>query len=188
MSTRGNVVFANNWYIEDKELTVKDFINVRPKSWFIKKSYSIYVHSDMYPSGALPDLQEFLQMNGAKHRATDPSYLSAWFCAYQAFRMLPFTRSMTDRDFDYKNCKNPSYEDMKKSDDWFGFGILQNGLSDWAEYSYLIVPKIEIKGQRYDRENSSFDIYIYDGCFNKFLGMMNTESDIDDYKEASWWY
>ena len=194
MSTRGNIVFANRYYIKEKELTEDDFKKVKPKSWFVKKSHNIYVHSDMYPTGALSDLFEFLKMDGAKHRAGDESYLSAYFTGFKVMNMLKWTRRMSDRNFDVQKCTNPGLDDMKASTDFFGIGLL-NELSDWANYSYLIVPKLISEhyiNHRCYQENS-FDIYIYEGNFSKFVLKVNTEEDSVEeleevYKKEDWWY
>ena len=143
----------------------------------------------MYPSGAMKDLQAFLRMPGAKKRASDTSYLSAWFVGWKCLDMLPYTRRMGDPNFDYENCKNPSLEDMHESQDFLGVGLLQEP-SDWVSYSYLIVPKLTESGNYYlDSKDNSFDIYIYDGCFNKFIAKINSEDDITEkYENEDWWY
>lgn len=192
MATRGNIVFGSKYYIEEKELTETDFKKVRPKSWFVKKSHNIYIHSDMYPRGALSDLFEFLRMDGAKHRAHDTSYLSAYFTGFKVIDMLKWTRSMSDRDFNPEKCTNPGLEDMKASRDFFGIGLL-NELSDWASYSYLIVPKLSSDKYYTKSEENSFDIYIYEGNFDKFVLKVNTEEDdVEELEEThgkeDWWY
>ena len=189
MSTRGNVVFASRYYIEEKNLSESNFMRIKSaKNRLIKNSYKIYVHSDMYPSGAMKDLQNFLRMSGAKHRASDTSYLSAWFVGYKCLDMVPYTRRMGDSNFDYENCTNPSLEDMKESKDFFGIGLMQE-TSDWAEYSYLITPKLTTTGNYYpNSEENSFDIYIFEGNFEKFLKKVNSEDDISIYENEDWWY
>lgn len=197
MSTRGNVIFVSRFYMEENNLTEKNFRNIKsPKNRIIKNSYKIYVHSDMYPSGAMKDLQAFLRMPGAKRRASDTSYLSAWFVGWKCLDMVPYTRRMGDSDFKYEECTNPSLEDMKASKDFFGIGLLQEP-SDWTSYSYLIVPRLEEARDAAEKGNrnyfrytdlNSFDIYIYDGCFDKFLGKINSEDNITEYENEDWWY
>jgi len=202
MSTRGNVVFVSRWTIEELE---KYFVIDYPKalttkgeeSEVLKNCYKIYIHSDMYPSGALPDLQEFLQMTGAKHRAQDTSYLSAWFVGWKCMDMLPYTRRMEDGKSHYQECTNPSLEDMKKSDDFFGVGLL-NELSDWADYTYVIVPNTEEAHKKAETEchknyyrctdENSFDIYIFSGALDKFLAKVNSEDNLGIYEDEDWWY
>ena len=189
MSTRGNVIFVSRFYMKENNLTEKNFKYIKsPKNKIIRNSYKIYIHSDMYPSGAMKDLQAFLKMSGAKHRASDTSYLSAWFTGWKCLDMLPFTRSRSDDDFRYQDCTNPSLKEMQESRDFFGIGLLQEP-SDWASYSYLVIPKLTKNGNYYhNSEENSFDIYIYDGCFNKFLGKINSEEDITIYEDEDWWY
>lgn len=185
MSTRGNIVFANQFFIEDKQMGGMDFHFVKSDDELIKNSYSIYVHSDMYPSGALKDLQAFLNLDGAKRRATDTSYLSAWFVGWKCLDMSRWTRRMDDRDFNVDKCKNPSLKNFKESKDFFGIGLL-NEPSDWTSYSYLIVP--EIRGDYHNYEKNSFNIYIYDGCFDKYLAKVNSKDILDFFENEDWWY
>ena len=187
MSTRGNVIFLNNWYIEDENVGEEYFSNLSMNSEILKRSHHIYVHSDMYPSGAIADLQEFLRMDGAKHRATDTSYLSAWFVGWKCLDMSKWTRRFGDRDFKVENCKNPSLKNFKESKDFFGIG-LQREPSDWVSFSYAIAPVVSIVDDKYSYDKNSFDIYIYDGCLEKFLGKVNSETNIDKCIKADWWY
>ena len=185
MSTRGNVVFASQYFIEENQMEGMNFHFIKANDELIKNSYCIYVHSDMYPSGALKDLQEFLNLDGAKHRATDTSYLSAWFVGWKCLDMSKWTRRMNDRDFNVDKCKNPSLKNFKESKDFFGIGLL-NEPSDWASYSYLIVP--EIRGDYHHYEKNSFNIYIYDGCFDKYVAKVNSEDILDFFENEDWWY
>lgn len=185
MSTRGNVVFASQYFIEENQMEGMDFHFIKANDELIKNSYCIYVHSDMYPSGALKDLQEFLNLDGAKHRATDTSYLSAWFVGWKCLDMSKWTRRMNDRDFDVDKCKNPSLKNFKESKDFFGIGLL-NEPSDWASYSYLVVP--EIRGDYHNYEKNSFNIYIYSGDFEKYLAKINSKDILDFFENEDWWY
>lgn len=72
MSTRGTVIFAEREFLNMGKLSEKE----------LYYEQSIYIHSDMYPSGALPRLVEFLTTQGAKSRAFDSSYLGAWFVGF----------------------------------------------------------------------------------------------------------
>lgn len=189
MSTRGNVVFLNYWTIEEMKENNKtiDFENLTENSEEMKNCYEIYIHSDMYPSGALPDLQEFLKMKGARHRGTDTSYLSAWFIAYSCMNQIPYTLAMTDFDKYRDTSKTRKcFGNMKKSRDWFGVG-LQNELSDWAEYTYVIVPNIAEKGHRYDYKNTSFDIYIYYGALDEYVSVINSKTNLKTLEDKDWW-
>lgn len=67
MSTRGTVIFCE-----------KEFGSIRN----LNNNQSIYIHHDMYPNGFLPRIREFLSIKGAKNRAYDSSYLSAWFVGF----------------------------------------------------------------------------------------------------------
>ena len=127
MSTRGNILFVDNFWLKDSGITEEDIINnSRYLEGAIENSYKIYVHSDMYPSGAIDDLQEFLRLDGAKHRATDSSYLSAWFVGWKCLDMSRWTRSFSDRDFDAQKNRNPSLKNFKESRDFFGIGLGDN--------------------------------------------------------------
>ena len=72
MSTRGNVVFLENELENMNQLTQNSFENYP----------TIYIHSDMYPEGALPRITEFLNIKGAKYRCCDASYIGAWFVGF----------------------------------------------------------------------------------------------------------
>lgn len=74
MSTRGNVVFLEEPLENMNYISNETFCN-HP---------TIYIHSDMYPEGALPRIDEFLQTKGAKRRGFDYSYISAWFVTFIA--------------------------------------------------------------------------------------------------------
>lgn len=74
MSTRGNVVFLEEPLENMNYISNETFCN-HP---------TIYIHSDMYPEGALPRIDEFLQTKGAKRRGFDCSYISAWFVTFIA--------------------------------------------------------------------------------------------------------
>ena len=189
MSTRGNIVFVDHWYLEKNEISVDDIINnKRCLTGALENSYKIYVHSDMYPSGAIDDLQTFLKLDGAKHRATDTSYLSAWFVGWKCLDMSKWTRRFSDRNFEPNNCKNPSLKNFKESQDFFGIGLLHE-LSDWASYSYIIVPNISIENEKYQFDKNSFDILIYDGYkFSDFLGKINSEDPVCGFENKDWWY
>ena len=188
ISTRGNVLFVNHFWLEDSGITEEDIINnSRYLEGAIENSYKIYVHSDMYPSGAIDDLQEFLRLDGAKHRATDSSYLSAWFVGWKCLDMSRWTRSFSDRDFDAQKNRNPSLKNFKESRDFFGIGLLQE-ISDWASYSYLIIPNIIEENGMYQFDENSFDILIYDSDFRKFLGLINSEDGLEYIQDEEWWY
>lgn len=88
MSTRGNVVFL------EKPLANMDYIS---NEAFCNHP-TIYVHSDMYPSGALPRIDEFLRTRGAKHRGCDYSYISAWFVTFIANGLTRYGIMRNDQD------------------------------------------------------------------------------------------
>lgn len=88
MSTRGNVVFL------EKPLANMDYISNEA----LCNYPTIYVHSDMYPSGALPRIDEFLRTRGAKHRGCDHSYISAWFVTFIANGLTRYGVMRNDQD------------------------------------------------------------------------------------------
>lgn len=189
MATRGNIIFVDHWFLEEENITKNDIIkNKTILNEAIKNSYKIYVHSDMYPSGALDDLQEFLTLDGAKHRAHDTSYLSAWFVGWKCLDMSRYTKRFEEREFDPSKDKNPSLENFKKSKDFFGIGLMREP-TDWASYSYIILPKTPIENGCYQYNKNSFDILIYDGGeFNKYLGEINSEDTLQEIQNEDWWY
>lgn len=204
MSTRGNYVFIDaplkvdddlnfikdedgKWVVDVEELRqLEDTIDDDLIS--IKYGQKVYVHSDNYPSGAIPPLLEFLNTNGAKNRVNDDSYLAAWFVTYKCLEMLPYTRSFYDRDFKPEDCINPSYNDLVNSNDFFGVGLL-TGLSYWADYTYVICP--ELKSLDSPETTGKSVIYVYNVSYGdkkcKFLGKFVSDVDIEELKEAEWW-
>lgn len=185
MSTRGNVVFIDDYVTKERQLH-DNLINLNLLDVLRTANYhSIYVHSDMYPSGALTDLQEFLQLNGAKARASDTSYLSAWFVGWKCLDMSKWTRRMNDENFKPEKCKNPSLKNLKESRDFFGIG-LQNEINDWCSYTYVILAHSKNHLERYD---STFDIYIYEGNdYKKPIAVVGSEDPLWWYENEQWWY
>lgn len=88
MSTRGNVVFLEEPLENMNYISNEAFYN-HP---------TIYVHSDMYPSGALPRIDEFLRTRGAKYRCCDYSYISAWFVTFIANGLTRYCGIRSDQD------------------------------------------------------------------------------------------
>ena len=189
MSTRGNILFVDHFWLQENEITIDDIVNnSRCLEGAIENSFKIYVHSDMYPSGALDDLQQFLRLKGAKHRATDTSYLSAWFVGWKCLDMSIWTRRYADDNFVPEKCKNPSLKNFKESEDFFGIGLLHEP-TEWANYSYIVIPNIPNTKDVYKYDEHSFDILIYDGyTFKNLLGIVNSEDNIDEYTNEDWWY
>lgn len=186
MSTRGNVVFLDDYVVKERQLhdnlkNLKLYHVLRYANY-----HNIYVHSDMYPSGALYDLQEYLQLDGAKARATHTDYLAAWFVGWKCLDMSKWTRRMGNRDFQVENCKNPSLKNLKESKDFFGIG-LQCELNDWCNYTYVILAhQPEEHSKKYE---SNFDIYIYEGDSYEYpIAIVNSEDDLTQYEEETWWY
>lgn len=88
MSTRGTVIFLEEPLENMNRISDSEFNNYP----------TIYVHSDMYPSGALPRIDEFLQTKGAKSRGCDSSYISAWFVAFIANGLTKYGTIRNDQD------------------------------------------------------------------------------------------
>lgn len=204
MSTRGNYVFIDvplkvdedlnfvrnengNFVVDYKELNQLEK-TIDDELLSIKYGQKIYVHSDNYPSGAIPPLLEFLNTNGAKNRVNDESYLAAWFTTYKCLEMLPYTRSFSDRDFKPEDCINPSYDDLINSNDLFGVGLITH-LSYWANYTYVICP--ELKSIEGPETTGNSIIYVYSVSYTnkncKFLGKFKSTDSIDELKQKSWW-
>ena len=88
MSTRGTVIFL------DEKLSNMNKLNPSKMEQYT----SIYVHADMYPSGALPRIMDFLEIEGAKNRAFDYSYLGAWFVAFIANGHTQYNSMFSDEN------------------------------------------------------------------------------------------
>ena len=88
MSTRGTVIFL------DEKLSNMDKLDPSKMEQYT----SIYVHADMYPSGALPRIMDFLEIEGAKNRAFDYPYLGAWFVAFIANGHTQYNFMFSDED------------------------------------------------------------------------------------------
>lgn len=183
MSTRGNVIFLNNYLFKKQyELSEKDISKIFSYEYkeLIDKSHCIYIHSDMYPEGALNELQDFLTMDASKYRAGDTSYLSAWFVGFKCMKLIPFARAISSRKrLEYTKIPK-TFNEMKKTKDFLGIG-LTNGPDDWNDYQYIVIPN-EI--DRYKNESkNSFDIYVFAG-FQRYVGKFNTENDtVEEFLE-----
>lgn len=203
MSTRGNFVFCRAPIKEiegskplrfayDVEAIDELKKGISNETSLVKDGYKIYIHSDNYPSYAIPNLIDFLKIEGARRRAEDTSYLSAWFVAYYAANeLLPFNLPKPEGVsfeeygkwyFEYE----PKGEDIKKVTDFGGIG-LEHELDDWADYTYVIVPDISLNvstGTSWKRDG--FWIYIYDGGFN-FVDVIHRDDDLEELKLREWW-
>lgn len=204
MSTRGNYVFIDvPLKVDDELIYIKDengnFIvdveelnqlekTIDDELLSIKYGQKIYVHSDNYPSGAIPPLLEFLNTNGAKRRVNDDSYLAAWFTTYKCLEMLPYTRSFYNNDFKPEDCVNPSYEDLVKSADLFGVGLITS-ISYWANYTYVICPELKSIDE-YETTGNSI-IYVYKTSYIdkncKFIDKFKSTDSIEELKQKDWW-
>lgn len=185
MSTRGNVVFASHWYMKENNIESQDIDeNTRILEGIIETGYKVYIHSDMYPSGALKMLQKYLKLDGAKHRAYDTSYLSAWFIGFKCMHMIPYTRAMFAEPRVDIDSVRKCYGNMEKSRDFFGVG-LEHECSDDADFNYIITPNI--KGESYYNNDNSFDIHIFDGLW-KHICTVGSENSLQMYEHMDWWY
>lgn len=197
MSTRGNYVFCRYPRKEDKEGNwVKDPAQIvelkkgiSDETPLIQNGYKIYVHSDNYPSYALPNLIEFLNCGGAKARANDVSYLSAWFIAYHATNRLlrynveiPEAKNWKERS-EFRRNYVAKGEDILNTNDFTGIG-LENVLSDWANYTYVIIPDTYIEGA-FIKANG-FRIFIFDYEFN-FIDEVHSTDDLKEIEQLEWW-
>ena len=88
MSTSGTVVFLDKKLENMKKLDEKNMENYM----------SVYIHSDMYPSGALPRIMSFLEIEASKRRCYDYSYISAWFVAFIANDLTTYGDMYRDDD------------------------------------------------------------------------------------------
>ena len=188
MSTRGNYVFVDYPYKKDEEGNwVKDpsqIVNLKlgisDETPLVKEGNKIYIHSDNYPSFALPNLFEFLNSKGAKARSNDSEYLSAWFVAHNAVNVLLAFCVERPEGLEYQRLSEflreyvPKGEDILKTDDFRGIG-LENSLYDGADYTYVIIPDAD-----------GFRIFIYGYRFN-FITEIHSDDDLEELKEEDWW-
>ena len=203
MSTRGNYVFVDYPYkkeiIDGKEQWVKDpeqIVELKKgisnETPLIKDGYKIYVHSDNYPSYALPKLFEFLNYGGAIARGNDPSYLGAWFIADRCVNdILKYRVAFCNDDLNFNDGSYrkfiegyiPEGKDIKEIDDFVGIGLL-NGLSGWANYTYVIVPDTHLEGAIIKVDG--FRIFIFDYEFN-FIDEIHSTDDLTELEKEDWW-
>ena len=156
----------------------------------IEDGHKVYIHSDNYPSYALPNLFEYLNCDGAKARADDTSYLSAWFVAYHATnRLLKYNVSkpegLTWRGFDefYKNYEAKG-EDILNTSDFTGIG-LENLLATDADYTYVILNDGKLLDNSF-YGSYGFRIFIFDRKFN-FIDEIHSTDDLEELKTRDWW-
>ncbi len=198
MSTRGNYVFIDcpynenddgKWIIDDKQIDglKKRISNETP---LIKSGHKIYVHSDNYPDYALPNLFKFLNCDGAKERANDAAYLSAWFIAYHAANnLLPYNVKKPE-EWSWKQRRKfyetyePKSEDILNTDDFTGIG-LENSITDWANYTYVILNDLYIEKNTYIRSHG-FRIFVYGYNFD-FISEIHSTDDLNELKQEEWW-
>lgn len=179
MSTRGNYVFIrypikedengrfatddNGDFVIDEELRAKLYDSISDDDDLIKDGNKVYVHWDNYPSYAVPRLLRFLRLQGAQDRLSDRSYLSAWFVTYVCTE---------GKDVDWE------------SKSFTGCG-LENHLSDWADYTYVICPCIE-KRDGIEYWADYVKVFVYNHS-NDYIGSFLSSDCLEDI-EASAWY
>lgn len=200
MSTRGNYVFVDYPYKKDKDgKWVKDpsqIVELKKgisnETPLIQKGYKVYVHSDNYPSYALPELFKFLNYPASISRGNDPSYLGAWFVADKAVNdilkyRVAFSRediSIFDKSYkEFIENYEPQGKDIGEIDDYTGIGLL-NGLAGWATYTYVIVPDTHLEGAIIKVDG--FRIFIFDSKFN-FIDEIHSTDDLTELKKEEWW-
>lgn len=188
MSTRGNYIFTtipkvevDGEWLTDVDAIKNLTVEISNDDEIVKNGYKVYVHSDNYPSYALPNLFDFLNSGGAKARSNDPSYLSAWFVAYHATNNLlkynvekPENQSFDEWKEFIRNYESKG-DDILNTHDFTGIG-LENNLSDWADYTYLIIPGT----------NDAFRIFIYDYKFG-YVTDVYTAENLKELEKESWW-
>lgn len=198
MSTRGNYVFIDYPYkkneegkwVKDPEQIVELKKGISDETPLIQKGHKIYIHSDNYPSYALPNLFEFLNCDGAKTRANDPSYLAAWFIAHHVTnRLLRYNvkkpEGLTYRGFgEFYKRYEPKGEDILNTDDFTGIG-LENSITDWANYTYVILNDVYVEDNTWIR-SYGFRIFIFDSRFN-LIDEIHSTDDLEELQLREWW-
>ena len=187
MSTRANVLFLDNWNKDDFDEFKYKTIDENAKC--IKEARNIYIHSDMYPSGAIPVLHEFLNLNGAKARGNDSEYLSAWYVAWNVNNQIKYCMDVPYEEWkseEFRNQKRGN-DDIKQCRDFRGIGI-SNCIHGDVSYVY-VVDYVE-KGY-FENEESYFDIYIYKYDYDieafRHLAIVDTRDSLDELKKNWWW-
>ena len=198
MSTRGNYVFIGQPYkknedgewVKDPSQIVELKKGITNETELIKKGHKIYIHSDNYPSYAIPNLFKFLNCGGAKARANDSSYLAAWFIAHHAVNRIlkydvkkPEGMTWEQRSEFYANYI-PKGEDIFNTDDFTGIG-LENELSDWANYTYVILNDLYIEDNTWIRSHG-FRIFIFGSNFD-FIEEIHSTDDLKELEQRDWW-
>lgn len=188
MSTRGNYIFTkfpkvnvDGEWVTDPDSIKNLTVELSNEDKFVKEGHIVYVHSDNYPSYALPNLFKFLNSDGAKSRANDTSYLSAWFVAYHAANNLLRYNVKKPSDLKYSelhefyNSYVPKGEDILNTGDFTGIG-LANELYTGADYTYVIVPG----------GNNTFRIFIYNYDFDYITDVFTAEN-LELLAAENWW-
>lgn len=200
MATRANYVFIdypykkdeNGKWVKDPAQIVELKKGISNETPLIKDGYKVYIHSDGYPSYTLPKLFDFLNYPASISRGNDPSYLTAWFVADRAVNdilkyRVAFNRediSILDdsyRDF-IKNYESRG-KDIGEIDDYTGIGLL-NGLADWTNYTYVIVPDTHLEGAIIKVDG--FRIFVFDYEFN-FIDEVHSADDLKEIEQLEWW-
>lgn len=198
MSTRGNYVFIDCPYkkneegewVKDPSQIVELKKGISNETPLIKEGHKIYIHSDNYPSYALPNLFKFLNCDGAKARANDPSYLAAWFIAHHATNnLLSYNvkkpEGLTWKEYgEFYKRYDPKGKDILNTDDFTGIG-LENVLSDWASYTYVILNDLYIEDNVWIRSHG-FKIFIY-GTHLNFIDEIHSTDDLKELENENWW-
>lgn len=101
---------------------------------------NIYRHSDGYPEGVLPDLEQFfadVESQTSDHRYSDPSYLAAKFVVWQA------AQNAAIQAYDYRTGKPGEVKPL----DFISLGIVSRDAGD-GEYIYEVnCSKLDAKGR-----------------------------------------
>ena len=148
MSTRGTVVFLEKPLENMNRINDSDFSNYP----------TIYVHSDMYPSGALPRIDEFLQTKGAKHRGFDSSYISAWFVTFIANGLTKYGAIRNDQDETPLECGFRYIKEIraKMTKGKKALKKLEQQQDSYGPYMYQIHRALDLDINKFMKENDDF--------------------------------
>ena len=181
MSTRGNIIFLE---------TERDF-NINETVLNLDKITSepiIYIHSDMYPSGCLNWLNEFLKLPATLNRKNDINYLMSWCITYYNINVMAYYLDRNSKDInDFDSLLDYlTYEtnyifknDFQNLKDFRGSG-LYNFVAGDSEYVYIITPC-------HDKNlTHNFNIYVFNyewdsDCF-KCIGLFNEYTSFNEFE------
>lgn len=179
MSTRANVLFIDH-FSRGGLKTILENGEILGGMECIQDAPNVYVHSDMYPSGAIPMLHKFLNLDGADARGSDAEYLSAWYVAYMITNNICYNLPYeSDRGEDFYT-KSRGRDDIEACRDFTGVGISKCIHGD-VSYIYLVEYKTGTQ-----IAVPYFEIHVFDGN-GRYIDTVNTIDKVEKFEDKGWW-